>query len=296
MEIGERLAAYLAGELPEDERAALEADLDRDSMLRAHLDRIRRADQALAGLPPVEPREGFSGRLRAAVAEELAAPGAPHDQLADRRSQARRSAPWRALGAAAAAAAVIAVVGVGAGVLLRGGSDQAGDVTAHGVAPDTDAGPDVVVTTTDNDYDDVELQRLAVGLDPSGVVPPGLGEEQAAPLGRELADELGRSDASSDSEVEATSGEAGAAEGAAPRPATTEPPQDVQRCLPQLLESASSPLIPLYVELARYRGERAIVYAFGAQDPDRGSYRRVEVWAVARSDCQVLSFAQYDRP
>lgn len=292
METGERLAAYLSGELPEDERAAIEVELAHDPTLRARLERLRRADRALAALPEVTPPEGFSDRLHTAVAEELAAT----DRTAAQRSRARRGRPWRALGAAAAAAAVVAVVGVGAGMLLDGGgADQTSQMAAPGVEEHA-AGPQVVVTTTDNDYDDVELQRLAVGIDTSEVAPPGLEADEAAPLERELTS--GLTDTKPfDTTAEHARRDAGAAAEDAPAPAAGSPaPEDVQRCLPQLLESASSPLVPVYVELARYRGEPAIVYAFAAEDPERGTYRRVEVWAVARSDCQVLSFAQYDRP
>lgn len=162
METGERLAAYLAGELDADEARQLEADLARDAALRARLDRLRRLDAAFTELPEVTPPAAFSGRLRSAVDDELArlertrVAQAGADELAVRR--ARRSAWRRPIAIAAAAAATIGIVGVGLTSLGGGdGSDDmmatqdtAGDTTAQAemapddlsVAPET--GPAVV--------------------------------------------------------------------------------------------------------------------------------------------------------
>ncbi|HEX9765268.1 MAG TPA: RseA family anti-sigma factor, partial [Nitriliruptorales bacterium] len=109
METGERLSAYLAGELDADETAALEVELAGDPALRARLERIRAADQALRSLPPVAPPAEFSMRLREALAHEVtrheASPGA--DELAQRRLRRDgRIHRFVGLGVAAAAVAV----------------------------------------------------------------------------------------------------------------------------------------------------------------------------------------------
>jgi hypothetical protein len=122
----ERLAAYLAGELDADEIADVESALARDPALRADLDAMRRADEALAAVPPTELPEGVERRLHAAVGQELTkllasdAPAvAPADELAARRAR-RRWVP--ALAAAAAGVALLAVIGIG----LTGAGDDAG--------------------------------------------------------------------------------------------------------------------------------------------------------------------------
>ena len=123
MDTGERLAAYLSGDLDPDERTALEAELAGDAALRARLERIRAADEALGALPEVELPDGFEDRLQQRLAPELDA--VLGDELAARR--ARRTVP-RWLPAVAGAAAALAVVVAGGVALVGvGGSDMAGD-------------------------------------------------------------------------------------------------------------------------------------------------------------------------
>ncbi|MDP9023470.1 MAG: zf-HC2 domain-containing protein [Actinomycetota bacterium] len=313
METGERLSAYLAGELDADERAAVEADLARDPALRDTLESIRRVQRALDSMGEVTPPPGFDDHLREVVAAEVARQRTHDDELADAR---RRRAPWRTLGVAAAAASLIVVVGVGAGWLLRGGAGRAPDQAAP--AAEGRPGLDVPVIETRNDYSDLELQRLAVNVDIRTVIPPGLGPDEAATYADRLQAQLaGAADmrAESLSAKDRANAAAGRDDDRINDGAVREQAQsqgalsaddllrqrvgaaadDVRRCLPEILQSARTPVVPVYVEVARYRGEPAIVYAFAAEDPNAGTYRRVEVWAVARSDCQVLSFSQYDR-
>jgi anti-sigma-K factor RskA len=310
LDTGERLSAYLAGELDADERTAVEADLRRDPALRARLERLRRAERGLADLPAVDPPPGFSDRLRAAVAAELAA----EDEVAPRRGSAtarggRPSRPWRTFGAAVAAAAGIVVLGAGAGVVLRGGSlgSPAAETAAGSRAQaEKTAAPEVTVAETDNDFDDLELQRLAVNVDTQFVLPPDLNARDAAPLAAELQDQLLGGE---DRAASAGGSDGGGAEAAAQtadrgrQPAgevreaspAGAPPAAVGRCLSAIVSEQTDPLIPVYVEVARYEAVPAVVYVFAAEEPGSGTYRRVEVWAAARSDCRVLSTARYDR-
>ncbi|MBW3577257.1 MAG: zf-HC2 domain-containing protein [Actinobacteria bacterium] len=314
METGERLSAYLAGELDADERAAVEADLARDPALRDTVERIRRAERALNSMGEVTPPPGFADHLREVVAAEVARQRTHGDELAAAR---RRHAPWRTLGVAAAAASLIVVVGVGAGWLLRGGADRAPEQAA----PVGEGHPalDVPVIETRNDYSDLELQRLAVNVDIRAVIPPGLGADEAAAYADRLQAQLtgvegqqaaqsmsaeNHADTAAEKERQGIGDQVphAGAQQAVPVPADDPLRQrvgaaadDVRRCLPEILQSARTPVVPVYIEVARYRGEPAIVYAFAAEDPNAATYRRVEAWAVARSDCQVLSFSQYDR-
>jgi anti-sigma factor RsiW len=126
MDTGQRLAAYLSGDLDADERTALEAELAGDPTMRAQLERIRATDRVLAGLPEAELPAGLSDRLDAALAPEL--DRILGDELAARR--ARRAMPqW--LPAAGAAAALVLVVGTGI-VLVGGLGDGGEDMTTFG--------------------------------------------------------------------------------------------------------------------------------------------------------------------
>lgn len=298
---GEQLSAYLAGELDADERAALEAELARDPALRARLGRVRMVGDALERLPEPVPPDGLRQRILSAAAPEIA--GQRADELAERRE--RRARTLRPLAVAAAAAAVIGVVGVGAGYVLGGGGDAgtAGGETAAmeemAATADSLAVPQVAVEATDNDFDSQELSRLAVNVDTTGVLPPGLTADEAVPLSERLLGQLlrhGADDTAADGDAErAAEPEADQGGGEALSDAADET-SPVARCLSQLVDAADGPVVPVYVELARFEGEPAVIYALATPEPDSGEYRRIEVWAVARSDCHVLQFTQYDRP
>lgn len=183
----ERLADYLAGELPPDEHEAVEARLAGDAALRARLEHMRAADEALSTLSPPRPRPGFEDRLHAALEPELArilgeeasgatadaepAPGvddepsAPAtDELAHRRSHRRQRRSWpMALGGVAAGVALLAAVGI-AITGLPGSQDEqvalddgAGPEATEESAP---AGPAPVLRGGGRELDDEALERL----------------------------------------------------------------------------------------------------------------------------------------
>lgn len=329
MDTGERLAAYLSGDLDTDERTALEADLAGDPALRAHLERIRAADTALADLPDVDLPEGFSARLRERIAPEVEA--VVGDELAARR--ARRGTPtWLpALGAAAVLALVVA-----GGVTLSGGmggsddsaATSADEEGARTMAGDGEAGgadtmlqddsaatesaeqiTGPIVADRGRSLDLEALQQLATDPDvqaslESGAVqqdPPSSASAYNEALGDsgEAADEDTPADqeTQAESELESTP----AAEADAPvadlvrRDGVSDEDLDaVARCLSVLSEGAAAPVVPLYVELATdEEGEDVIVYVALAQDAD-AEYRRVEIWMVARDDCELRQFVQQD--
>ena len=142
MDPADRIAAYLADELDDEQRRAFEDDLARDAALRADLDAVRRADDALAAQAPTPLPAGAEERLWARLTPELEAayqPDAPvaapeertftaagGDELAARRG--RRSPPWTAIGGIAAAIVAVAVVSVG--ILDPGRTDDAVDSLA----------------------------------------------------------------------------------------------------------------------------------------------------------------------
>lgn len=327
MDTGERLAAYLSGDLDIDERAALEADLAGDPALRAHLERIRAADAALADLPDVALPEGFSARLRERVAPEVDA--VVGDQLAARR--ARRSTPtWLpALGAAAALAVVVA-----GGVTLAGGvggSDDSAAGTAVEDGPRTmagdgdagsaetlrqdeavasDAAPEVtgpVVADRGRSLDLNELQQLPTDPDVQAALRSSLVQESASAAAGGFTDALRGSTETEEAQQDQQRQDTADLE-SAPAPQASRPLPGLLRgdgvsdddldavagCLSVLSDGAAAPVVPLYVELATDEdGSEVIVYVALAPDAD-DEYRRVEIWMVGRDDCELQQFVQSD--
>jgi hypothetical protein len=321
LETGERLAAYLAGDLDASAAAELEEELARDPALRAELGRIRRVDDALGRLPAPEPSAEFSERLRhiagqAARADATAqhpsgdprrttAGGGGTDELDRRRASRRRTVV--PLAGAAAAAALIGVIGVVTGYGLRGADRETG-VIASLDRPI----PEVIVRASDNDYSELELGRLAVNVDTTAHVLPGSTAEEAAPVADAIVGRLLRRDSTvPDDGTRTTDGPVpDRAEQAAEE--TADLAEDVpavesgpapdgagvpaaERCLPALLQQSEQPLVPVYVEVARFEGEPTVVYAFLTEEPESELYRRVEVVAVDQATCDVVGSAQYDR-
>lgn len=306
MNDGERLAAYLAGELDTEDRAFLEDRLSRDRDLRARLEAIRASDRALAQLGEVTPRAGFSERLRDQMRDEIRAQAADEDtdELAARRRQreGRTTPKWLApLGAAAAALVLLTVVGVGLTSLGGNDTEEGGfDAALETMGTDsaTDGSGPVVVA----------LGRSYTTEDVAGIVDhPAF--QQVLGLEADVAEETSRtySDAFGVENEGATEAEAapeaddGAATMQAPDEAlrvTGEPDDDaladVQRCLPQLFEEAGT-VVPVYAEIATFEDEPAIVYGLAAEGGGSGDIDRIEVWVVGRDDCQVRYFTQQDR-
>lgn len=321
MDTGERLAAYLAGDLDTAEARRLEGELARDPALRARLARLRRLEDALGDLPAVEVPTVFSERLRGAVQRELdGLPVAGEDELAARR--ARRS--WGGLpawlpAAAGAAAVLVAVVAVGVSLSGVGGGNDSADEAAMGTleteAADGGAAFDTgeamrapadapVVVDEGAVYDAESVQALA-------------GDDVlVTAAGRSLTDEAATETAERyRAALRATASDGDAAEEEAPAEGddtaaggTTQmapPPPElrgdvdeadldaVRSCLEGLLPTGGE-AIPAYAEVATFDGEDAIVYGVLTRDPETDAFTRVELWVVARDDCEVLFYAQQD--
>ena len=324
MDTGERLAAYLSGDLDPDERTALEAELAGDPALRAHLERIREADLALASLPDVELPEGFHDRLQERLAPALDT--VLSDELAARR--ARRGAPRWVL-AASAAAAVLAVVAGGISVVTGGGGDDATDSAGGdaGMALDRQAteesgmaegmlapsaGP--VVADRGRTLGRDDLQALATDPDVQAALADGPVATDPGAVALDYATALGMPSGTADlgggTETTAPRDGEDAATDSAPRPPTAasdllldvtvlgdvsdEERATVGACLAVLYEATDQPVVPVYAELAEDTdGTPVVVYAALAPDAD-GDYNRLEVWMLDRDTCQVRLFVQDD--
>jgi negative regulator of sigma E activity len=63
------------------------------------------------------------------------------------------------------------------------------------------------------------------------------------------------------------------------------------RCLTEVI-AADTDAIPVYLELASYLGEPAVVVGLVTFDPATDAFTRPEVWVLSRDDCQVRRFSQ----
>lgn len=320
MDTGERLAAYLSGDLDPDERASLDARLAGDPALRARLDRIRRSDAALADLDDVDLPDGFEDRLTERLRPELDA--VLGDELAARR--ARRGTPrWLpAVGAAAALAVVVAGGITVAGSMGGGGGDDAADEGGRDMAAEAEAGdggsvemdtmmaPPAGPVITDrgrtlgrDDLDglarDPEVQAALSPDVLAGGDPAQASDRYARALGLPSAT-TGEAATEAEAEDLEEADDAGASETSAAGPtdllATTDGPVSdedraaVGACVDVLFESAAAPVVPVYAELATDTdGEAVIVYGALAPDAD-GAYQQLEVWMVERESCELRHF------
>lgn len=259
MNENERLAAYLDGdELSPSERAELEDELAQRPELRDRLASLREVDEALRSLPPPVPPEGFDERLDAAVDEAL------EHHLGDEFAARRPRVPRWAL---AAAAGLLLVLG-GAGVAVNLLGPSADEPTVTDAPAEGDRG--IHVTVSDRNYDAEEARGL-------------------------LDDDRFEARAGSErlrGEAEPHPAPPAAGQGAAEDRAEEAPaggPEAAERCLPRLLDEAPDRLVPAFAEVARFRGEPAIVY--GLLAPDDGAPDRREIWILARDTCEVRLFA-----
>jgi hypothetical protein len=316
MDTGQRLAAYLSGDLDADERTALEAELAGDPTMRAQLERIRATDRVLAGLPEAELPAGLSDRLDAALAPEL--DRILGDELAARR--ARRAMPqW--LPAAGAAAALVLVVGTGI-VLVGGLGDGGEDMTTFGAPEAADlaegdagmaddgsmAGP--VVNATGRTVGADDLADLAADPGIIGPVAPWLSDNDPASVALAWRAALGGTGDRSMSDSDPAPAEDQDADDSGrtvteqPLPSALPPLNlqgqvtpddldDVARCIGVLFEGATGPVIPVYAELA-FDTDGIPVIVYVALSADRaGDLTVVEVWKVDRSSCDLREFAQH---
>jgi anti-sigma-K factor RskA len=125
------VGAYLLGALDDAERAAFEAELERDEHLRAEVEHLRVAADALpASAPQMAPPPHLKDRIMAVVnAEaELLAGAAPEARRERPRATGRRRARWSMRPALAAAIAllvlVVGVTGVLVGSAVLDGGEQ----------------------------------------------------------------------------------------------------------------------------------------------------------------------------
>jgi anti-sigma factor RsiW len=122
------VATYALGALPEDERAGFEAHLMGCPACRAELDELRVAAEALpVAAPPMRPPPALKARIMAEVEREAAllrSAGPEADRPAPRRERRRWFRFSLPTPAVAALACATLLIGLGAGALLFGSSDN----------------------------------------------------------------------------------------------------------------------------------------------------------------------------
>lgn len=298
----ERLAAYLSGDLDPDEQARIAAMLAGDAGLRARADRIAAADRALADLADVDLPEGFSQRLRAAVQPAL--DEVLGDELAARRVRRAQRARWVTAGAAAAA---VAIVGIGTVLtdLGRGGDDIAatsGEPESAEIALDGGlAVPEVVALG--RDLSEADLQSLAASQKFTAALSGQLSADDAETFAERsqgtmdaTADQGGQQAVPPAAFEDGTTGGVGADDEAADGDGDTVTARDAAAaCLPTVVGSSEQALVPLYAELATFRGEDVIVFVVLGPRGGSEELTRVEVWVLTVDGCETRYFTQFDQ-
>jgi anti-sigma-K factor RskA len=127
-ELDSLLGAYALDALDADDRARIDAYIERDAAARAEVDELRETAASLALMPASSldaPPELWE-RIAGAIAAERARDGRSHtDELAARRDRRART-QWMSAATAAAAAAIVALVVLGSQVAsLHGKLDRA---------------------------------------------------------------------------------------------------------------------------------------------------------------------------
>ncbi len=253
------------------------------------------------------------------------------DELARRRERRRGLLPALAGVAAAAAVIAIGVTTIGPLGQMDGGDAATEDSADSMAAMDTDAAgeesaevavagaPEPVVIDDGRRLSEEDLDELLAADALREVVSRGLDEEQGAALARDFQRQLftgappgapdleaaeddmaddGADDSADESAEDDGDADAGTAEAAPPLLATrdgrtlsAEDAEAVTRCLAELLDSGQQ-AVPVTVELLEVDGVPAISFGLVTLDPETSQFTRSEVWTLARSDCQVLRFAQ----
>lgn len=291
------VAAWLSGDLDDEDGGTLEGRMADEPALAARADRLAELAARLRGLDEVEPPPGFAARLQQRLEAERGAPS-----LETRR----RRVSWQALTAAAAAlVGVVAVGGVLSGLVGGGALDrQASEVTIEAGQPDDAAREEA----QDDGAEALSLDETARAQAPAAgsadaaqaPVPPApaivdegavLDDEAAlrahlatlpvagALLGRPL-DEAEDVALAFRSELRR----------AAPFRTGVQP----AACLETVSAGAQGPLVPARVESLVFAGEPALVYVLVDARAGSGALDRVSAWVVTPERCQTRLFAELE--
>ncbi|MEX2550544.1 MAG: hypothetical protein WD638_09970 [Nitriliruptoraceae bacterium] len=285
----------------------------------------QRFDEALAPVlrTVVGGTEPGTRRAIAQAPTTSEAMGGTDDELARRRERRRGLLP--ALAGVAAAAAVIAVGLTTVGPLGQMGGDDAGteesadsmsamdtDDAGEGSAEvETAAAPEPVIIDDGRRLGEEELDELLAADELREITSRNLDQQQGTALARDFQQQLltgtapgvpereaGEEGAEDDSADDGADADDDGASAEAPplttrdgRTLTVEDAEAVTRCLSELLTSGEQ-AVPVTVELLEVDGVAAISFGLVTLDPETAEFIRTEVWTLARSDCQVLRFAQ----
>lgn len=262
-------------------------------------------------------------------------PAAGDELAARRAHPRRGRPTWPlALGGVAAAVALLAVVGIGVSQLtsMRDDADSGRDDVAMDAetAPEAADGAGLaggaaaegpVLLASGRELDDEQLEELFDHPHLARLAGRGLSAEEGERL---AATYQARFSEDETMEGFAATGDSGDGAGAEPSPATpddlddadeaeetdrdrersrlerdeagldADARADVRRCLDTLLDGGSG-LVPAYAELATYQGEEVVVFGLVTPGADGQRYERIELWVLARDDCQVRTFKPRDR-
>jgi negative regulator of sigma E activity len=198
-------------------------------------------------------------------------------------------------------------------------AEDAGEAEAGMALPEPGDGPTIIAS--DRDLDDGAADELLASIELEAVAERGFDADTGRSVGaawRAALSTLGpgagaadeRAETAEDGEPELEEAaptdddEAVEAEEAGPEvagdtavrlfadgPLDDEALAAADRCLTEVIE-ADTDAIPVYLELASYLGEPAVVVGLVTFDPATDAFTRPEVWVLSRDDCQVLRFSQ----
>lgn len=287
---GERLSAYLAGELGETDAAELELRLARDPDLAADLEDMRALLEGLARLDDVEPPPGFADRLEARLAQERAGGAAPASlDVARVRRDERRRRRWPALGAVAAGVAGVALIGA---VALGGfGTSPQEDAEVAEAPADEDAPMDMMEAPEADDDSaagaDAAPEAGRARREPlvrdTGVVLDDADAVRAALTGGPAEDLLGIS-------IEEATDLADAFAVAVRRADSFASGDAPGACLDVVTAGTDRPVVVAQVESARHDDASALAYVTAGASADSTTLDRVEAWVLTAEDCATRLF------
>ncbi|MFA5786033.1 MAG: anti-sigma factor [Actinomycetota bacterium] len=327
-----RLAAFLDGDLPAKEKAAIMAHIETCGACRTRLSSLSETVAGLSSPGGMPMPEALQVRISNLLAAERATSGA----MARRRAGSRlRWAPRRrwvlalgGLGVAVALALGLVLVraprpetstvgeagGFGVPVVRSEGAEytRANIAQSLGSLPlfDSFAGmKPAEARRRSQEFSSLLAERAGTGegqalsaprADSSSILAGGEGTTatQTAPLvggtpGAEPAASPAASPVATAPSTRATDQTSKAA-GAASSPSPTRAAPEVlaAACLAQVRSGVPGPFLPVYLEFARFEGRPALIYAVLTSVPASSPLNRVQIWVLSEDACDVVYMAQ----
>ena len=254
----EELSAFIDSELDATERTMVEDHLKHCGTCRSDLESLRKANSALASLPPPKLSADASRALRQSVR--------------DKASPGRLRFRW---GAAAGVVGLAAAVIIGILVI----PNLRGDPGLVGTAPET---------LLASSYDDDKELAEAVEQDPT--VKEALGRYTVGDVGVAQDEEVSRLTGEEDSAASEEAPESSEGSLFGESEATTQ-----EGCLRLVLSKLPYAMIPILTKPITYKGTESWLYVFAwtNQQRDDAPLDRIQIWVMDRTGCNQLYYLSF---